>query len=405
MERRFLVAVGLMIAVLVVPSFFIKRAPPRRPAVADSAQTANAPAAGSDTSHPAPSAAAAAGPMPSMPAAAFDTSWLTEPVASYRFSTLGATLDRAVFPALKSFNPPDRKAPVQLVRADDRMLAQRLVTGSDTIAFDNVGFTSRGSGPAVEMTGQSHGLTESVTYAEVAGHPYLLDVRGEISGLQGRGALLLVGLGDGFRNVEADSLDNYRSYGVAYRRTSPDNINFRDLNPGITRTIDGPLDWVAVKSKYFIGALLGGDSTRPQLGGAILLGMPKESNTATRMQTWVTMAVGPDGRFHYQFYLGPQTHQSLRPLGRELTKASSYGWIFKPLVMPVAVFFTRLLIWMHEHLHLSYGLALVIFGVMVRLVLWPLNQRAMKSQVAMMAIQPVIKDLQTRYKNDPAKLQ
>ena len=53
----------------------------------------------------------------------------------------------------------------------------------------------------------------------------------------------------------------------------------------------------------------------------------------------------------------------------------------------------------------SYGLALVVFGVLVRLLLWPLNQRAMKSQVAMMAVQPILKDLQTRYKNDPQKLQ
>src|SRR6185436_20471429 len=92
-------------------------------------------------------------------------------------------------------------------------------------------------------------------------------------------------------------------------------------------------------------------------------------------------------------------------LGRDLDRASSYGWVFKPLVMPVAGFFTRLFIWMHEKLNLSYGLALIVFGVMVRLVLWPLNQKAMKSQVAMMAVQPILKDIQTRYKNDPQKQQ
>ena len=32
----------------------------------------------------------------------------------------------------------------------------------------------------------------------------------------------------------------------------------------------------------------------------------------------------------------------------------------------------------------------MVFGVLVRLVLWPLNQKAMKSQVAMMAVQPVL---------------
>jgi YidC/Oxa1 family membrane protein insertase len=48
---------------------------------------------------------------------------------------------------------------------------------------------------------------------------------------------------------------------------------------------------------------------------------------------------------------------------------------------------------------------LVIFGMMVRLSLWPLNQKAMKSQVAMQAVQPLLKEIQDRHKDDPAKLQ
>jgi YidC/Oxa1 family membrane protein insertase len=158
-----------------------------------------------------------------------------------------------------------------------------------------------------------------------------------------------------------------------------------------------------VKSKYFMGALLSADSSKPQFGGAILIGGPRPSRVATQMQTWVTMAVGQDGRFHYQLYLGPQTR--LGTLGRQLDRATTYGAFLKGIVMPVAGWFTWLFIWAHEHLHLSYGLVLVAFGVLVRLLLWPLNQRAMKSQVAMMAVQPVLQDLQKRYKNDPTKLQ
>jgi len=48
---------------------------------------------------------------------------------------------------------------------------------------------------------------------------------------------------------------------------------------------------------------------------------------------------------------------------------------------------------------------LVIFGVLVRLLLWPLNQKAMRSSMQMQAIQPYMKELQDRYKDDPTKLQ
>jgi YidC/Oxa1 family membrane protein insertase len=47
----------------------------------------------------------------------------------------------------------------------------------------------------------------------------------------------------------------------------------------------------------------------------------------------------------------------------------------------------------------------VIFGVMVRVLLWPLNQRAMRSSLRMQAIQPLVKDIQERYKEDPQRLQ
>jgi YidC/Oxa1 family membrane protein insertase len=48
---------------------------------------------------------------------------------------------------------------------------------------------------------------------------------------------------------------------------------------------------------------------------------------------------------------------------------------------------------------------LVIFGIMVRLLLWPLNQKAMESGLRMQAVQPLMKDIQDRYKKDPERLQ
>jgi len=62
-------------------------------------------------------------------------------------------------------------------------------------------------------------------------------------------------------------------------------------------------------------------------------------------------------------------------------------------------------LWMHERLHMAYGWVLVLFGVLVRLLLWPLNQKAMASQLRMQAVQPLIKETQDRYKNEPEKLQ
>jgi len=403
MERRLIIAVTLMVAVLVVPSFFRKPAPRRAGPAADTAAAAQvSPDTVAAAARAAPPVVVPPTALP--PATSADTASLEDASARYRFTSIGAALERAVFPGLRTFHPGDSGA-ASIIRHDDRMLVTRLLVGTDTVRFDSVPFVIESRGPNVRMRGAAGALVQTVTIEHVSGRPDLLQVEGAVDGLGGRGATLLVGLGTGFANVEADSNDNYRHYSVAVRKSGVENTNFRSVDAGASRTLEGPFDWVAVKSKYFMGVLLSDDSTRPQLGGAVLVGGPRQGRTATRLATWVTMPVGPDGRYRYQLYLGPQQHGVLHQLGRGLDVASPYGWIFRPIVMPVANWITAFFLWTHRNLHLSYGLILVMFGVAVRLLLWPLNQKAMKSQVAMMAVQPILKDIQTRYKNDPQKLQ
>jgi YidC/Oxa1 family membrane protein insertase len=60
---------------------------------------------------------------------------------------------------------------------------------------------------------------------------------------------------------------------------------------------------------------------------------------------------------------------------------------------------------MHEQLGLAYGWVLVVFGVLVRILLWPLNQKAMESSLRMQAVAPLMKEVQDKYKGDPERLQ
>src|SRR6266498_327242 len=60
---------------------------------------------------------------------------------------------------------------------------------------------------------------------------------------------------------------------------------------------------------------------------------------------------------------------------------------------------------MHERLNLAYGWVLILFGIVVRLLLWPLNQKAMESGIRMQAVAPLLKETQDKYKNDPERLQ
>ncbi len=402
MERRLVLAIVLMIVVAVIPSLFIK--PTKRPPVAG--DTARAPALPArDTASAAPAVPVPARRAPTAPRpVAADTATVATPAARYTLSSAGATLDQVVLPGYRMFGRSSEPA-VQLVRPGDRLLAQAVVLGRDTVRLDSVTYALERTPAGVTLRGRAGAVDVVLSFDRRSGADYVLDVAGELDGLGGQGALLLVGLGPGFVNTEADSADNYRRYAVVGRRTEPVSLDFSSLKPGQTAALEGPFDWVAVKSKYFIGALLSPDSASPAFGGAVATGGERQGRFAATAAAWATMPVGPGGRFHYTVYLGPQEYRHLRRLGRELDKASPYGWIFKPIVMPVAVWITQLLLWMHETLSLAYGWVLILFGIAVRLLLWPLNQKAMKSSVAMQVIAPLQKEIQTRHKDDPQRAQ
>lgn len=54
--------------------------------------------------------------------------------------------------------------------------------------------------------------------------------------------------------------------------------------------------------------------------------------------------------------------------------------------------------------NISYGLTIILLTVIIRLLLYPLNRKQLKSTSKMNEIQPKIKELQKKYKNNPEKL-
>jgi YidC/Oxa1 family membrane protein insertase len=99
-------------------------------------------------------------------------------------------------------------------------------------------------------------------------------------------------------------------------------------------------------------------------------------------------------------------YERLRAIGHDFDDVNPYGWAWmRPIIRPVAVGARWLLVWMHDRLGFAYGVGLIAFGVLIRILLWPLNQKAMRSSMAMQAVQPLMKELQEKHKQDPQRLQ
>lgn len=55
--------------------------------------------------------------------------------------------------------------------------------------------------------------------------------------------------------------------------------------------------------------------------------------------------------------------------------------------------------------NISYGLAIILFTIIVRIILLPFNIKQIKSSLVMNEMQPKLKEIQNKYKSDPKRLQ
>jgi YidC/Oxa1 family membrane protein insertase len=211
---------------------------------------------------------------------------------------------------------------------------------------------------------------------------------------------------EGLRSEEADTVEDERhlSYVVKPLHDDPAGVDFRKLDPGATRLENGPLDWVASKNKYFIVVALS-DTAHLPFAGAVLEGLPRSpAKAATRATALVVQPLSQGGAFAFTLYTGPQEWRRLLALGHDLQNVNPFGGIFSGIIQPAATLLMRVLLWAHDRFHVNYGWVVVIFGVAVRVLLWPLNQSAMRAQLKLQRIQPELQVIQKKHKNNPEKL-
>jgi YidC/Oxa1 family membrane protein insertase len=117
-------------------------------------------------------------------------------------------------------------------------------------------------------------------------------------------------------------------------------------------------------------------------------------------------SIGADGQFAHRLFMGPQEYTLLSSLGQGMEGVNPYGWkVFRPIVRPIVSIIMEVLHFLHTQLSLGYGWVLIVFGVAMRIVLFPLNHKAMKAQLRNMAVQPLMKEIQDKHKDSPEKLQ
>jgi YidC/Oxa1 family membrane protein insertase len=331
------------------------------------------------------------------------------PLFDYQFTNRGARMTSAQLSLFRSLRT---SGPVELIPDDtDGSFGLRVVLPTQTLELrDRMftvdppgGLTLTEGGGAEDLTFRYEHPTAAfsleVTYTF---HPdsYLIDVNGVVTGVDSPHVASDLATGVAFN--EADSVQeatmmafvsNHLEEGIESHR--PSSVEEEGLE-------NGPFLWAAYKSKFFVIAMLPDRDQEKYLGGMLTAPDPVD----VRALVAVTHTVDNSGAFNYQIFVGPLEYATLSALGDDLQEVNPYGWkFFRPIVRPFVAVIMWILNFLHENLSIGYGWVLILFGVMMRVLLWPLNQKAMRAQMRNMAVQPLLQEIQKKYKDQPEKLQ
>lgn len=120
----------------------------------------------------------------------------------------------------------------------------------------------------------------------------------------------------------------------------------------------------------------------------------------------VTIAPGQAVENHLQVYAGPKEYRTLARLGSEMNNRLDLIMGFDGFFG----FFAKALLLSMNGLYamfggvLGYGWVIIMITVIIKILFWPLTQASTRSMKRMSELQPQMKALQERYKDDPKKM-
>jgi YidC/Oxa1 family membrane protein insertase len=157
----------------------------------------------------------------------------------------------------------------------------------------------------------------------------------------------------------------------------------------------GKLTWMALQDRYFMNSLI--PKTSEDASMRLFL-EPDQIIEEKYIQP--QSVIQPGTRFQNDYYLffGPMSMKILNQAGHDLGKALNFGmfdFIAKPCLW--------LMNWLYGIIP-NYGVAIIILTVLIKLLLWPLGSKSYKSMSEMKKIQPLMKEIREKYKDDRKRM-
>jgi len=300
---------------------------------------------------------------------------------------------------LDSFKDEVRNQPLDLVAPGAKAYPVVVEYGSHALDFSEAPFRivkDDASGGVVSFEAQDQsGVRVTKTY-RVGADRRLLDADVHVSAPTELGPIRYrIGWGAPLPLTEPSAMKRDLPQAVALLGSKLESLPAAKLGPNGEQIMPpGNVRWVASRNKYFIAAVI------PDSGTVSDVVFRNAGNGLST--SWILGAVPPGGEVarHARIYGGPIRFETLASIGSGLDEVANLGWRW---MRGISVLLLRCLNLLHKVIA-NYGAAIIILAAATKLLFYPLTQSSLRSMKVMHHLQPQIKELQERHKDDPMKL-
>lgn len=173
----------------------------------------------------------------------------------------------------------------------------------------------------------------------------------------------------------------------------------------VDQTLTGLVDWVAVKSKYFVAVLIPSRPTAAAVLEGERDGAIDDPAVTEHYRVRLEMAA-TQGADVYRLYLGPMEYNRLASYDLGLYDIVDYGYDFMEfMTRPIARFIFIPVFTLLGTFISNYGLIIIIFALLIKLVTHPLQRASFRSMGRMRKLQPQMQAIKEKHGDDPQKQQ
>ena len=205
---------------------------------------------------------------------------------------------------------------------------------------------------------------------------------------------------DSFRNSKSIDYENRYtalSYGFEDEKDSylsvagTKNKNINNVN------------WISFREHFFSSILiLDNQSNDVEISSEDLASNETLNNIYTkRFSANVPLELASNNTLSYSMYFGPTDYELLKDYNLNLENSvpigwGIFGWLNRFVFFPLFSFLTN---------YFSYGIAIIIMTIIVKIAISPLTYKSYLSQIKMKILKPELQVINEKFKDDPMKKQ